>query len=432
MTLRRRKTETGAKSSGLLSRRNFVKVGLVGGAGLGLGVWYKASTWPGTPPSDATFAPNAYLRIGEDGSVTVMVDRSEMGQGVATALPQLVAEELDVPWERIGFDFAPAHPAYGSLGIQATGGSTSVAASWGPLRQAGATAREMLKRAAGERLGVPIGELSTESGHVLAPDGTRLGYGELAAAAAALEVPEDVLLRATSEHTIIGTSVPRLDVPAKTRGTATFGIDAGPEDARVALVARCPVFGGRVRSFDPAPALAVSGVEEVVQIRSGVAVVATGYVAARAGRDALAVEWDEGPAADLDDEDIFAQLDAAARDDGRKVSEEGDVDMALSGAVDAVHATYRLPYLAHATMEPMNCTAWVRDGRCTVWAPTQFQNAPGILGGAARQVAAEAAGVSADRTEVHTTFLGGGFGTSRRAGLRRRSGGARRQGVGGR
>ncbi len=189
-----------------------------------------------------------------------------------------------------------------------------------------------------------------------------------------------------------------------------FGIDAGPAGARVAVVARCPVFGGSLRSFDPAPALAVPGVEEVVEIAGGVAVVATGYVAATRGRDALVVDWDEGPGRALDDAEIFRRLEAAALETGRTVHDRGDVEAALAVAGEPVRARYRLPYLAHATMEPMNCTAWVRDGRCTVWAPTQFQSAPGLVGGGTRQVAAAAAGVSPDDTEVHTTLLGGGFG----------------------
>ena len=219
-------------------------------------------------------------------------------------------------------------------------------------------------------------------------------------------------LKDPADFRLIGKSLPRLDIPLKTTGEAVFGIDAGPSDTRVAVVARSPVFGGSVRSFDPNPALAVSGVDEVVELESGVAVVASvaaGYVAAKAGRDALVVEWDEGPDSELDDAEIFRRF-AAAQDDGRSVRDDGDVDTAFAEGVAPIQATYQAPYLAHATMEPMNCTAWVRDGRCTVWTGTQFPNGPGIVGGGARQVAAKAAGVGADDTEVHATFLGGGFG----------------------
>lgn len=402
--------ESGATGRGL-SRRTFVKIGVVAGAGLTVGVGWRLLSDPEPPPSDAPFAPNAFVRVGEDGTVTVVVAQSEMGQGVATALPQLVAEELRVAWRDVDFTFAPAHPAYANAaGLQVTGGSMSVVTAWEPLRTAGATARWLLEEAAARRWGVPHGEVTTSDGVVTGPDGTTLSYAELATEAATLETPDEVPLTPLSEAHLIGTDVPRLDIPEKTTGRAVFGIDAGPEDARVAVVARCPVFGGTLRSFDPAPALAVDGVEEVVEIGSGVAVVARGYPAASAGRDALTVEWDEGETASLDDAEIFRRLREGVREGGRELVSLGDVDAALASADRTVSATYRLPYLAHATMEPMNCTAWVRDGRCTVWAPTQFQSAPRVAGGGSRQVAAAAAGVSVDDTEVHTTFLGGGFG----------------------
>ncbi|NIR38101.1 MAG: molybdopterin-dependent oxidoreductase, partial [Actinobacteria bacterium] len=232
----------GAERRTSLSRRTFVKIGVVAGAGLTLGVSYRVVSGPGAPPTDATFAPNAFLRIDDDGVITVMVGRSEMGQGVATALPQLLAEELDAPWEAVSYAFAPAHPAYGFAGIQATGGSTSVVQSWEPLRQAGATARQMLREAAARRWGVTVDETRTRDGRVIAPDGTELAYAELASDAAALPVPDDVPLKAPKDFRLIGRSLPRLDVVEKTTGAAVFGVDAGPADARVAMVARCPVF----------------------------------------------------------------------------------------------------------------------------------------------------------------------------------------------
>ncbi len=409
------KSPPGPESS-RLSRRSFVKIGVVVGTGLTLGITWRATRRPGLPETDATFAPNAYLRIDADGSVTIMVDRSEMGQGVATALPQLVAEELDVAWDQVSFDFAPAHAIYGSGGMQVTGGSTSVAESWRPLRLAGATARWMLREAAAREWGVPVDGLETADGRVTGgPDGQALSYAELAGAAASVPVPETVPLKEASEFRLIGRSAPRLDVPSKVTGEAVFGLDAGPADARVAVVARPPVFGGRVRSFDASRALAVDGVDEVVELDGGVAVVARGYVAATRGRDALVIEWEDGPEPDLDDEAIFARLRRAAQEDGRVVREDGDVSASTargeSGAGEAAAALrveYTLPYLAHATMEPMNCTAWVRDGVCTVWAPTQFQNSPSVIGRGARQVARKASG--AREAEVVTTFLGGGFG----------------------
>jgi len=395
-----------------VSRRRFIKIGVVAGAGLTLGVTYKVMSGPGMPATDATFAPNAFLRIDSDGSITVMVGQSEMGQGVSTSLPQLVAEELDVAWDQVAFAFAPAHPAYGVAGgMQVTGGSTSVVQAWRPMREAGATARWMLREAAAQQWGVSADQVQMREGLAIGPGaGQRLSYGELASAAATLDVPKDVPLKDPSDFRLIGTSAPRLDVPAKTTGEAVFGIDAGPPDTRVALVARCPVFGGSLRSFDASAALAMDGVDEVVEIESGVAVVGSGYVAAKAGRDALVIEWDEGEGAALNDAEISRIMEEAVREGGKSKRNDGDVDAVFAAAGDPIQATYRLPYLAHATMEPMNCTAWVRDGRCTVWAPTQFQTAPSIIGGGSLQVAADAAGVGVDDTEVHTTFLGGGFG----------------------
>jgi len=396
-------TDDGSRT---LTRRTFVKVGVVAGAGLTLGIGWRVTRDPGLPESDATWVPNAYLRVDENGSVTVLVPRAEMGQGVATALPQLVAEELDVPWTRVSFEFAPAHEAYGMM---VTGGSRSVSQLCEPLRHAGATARAMLAQAAARRWGLSTENLETRDGEVIGPDGSTLGYGELAAEAATLDAPDEVPLKDPADFTKIGTSLPRLDVEAKSTGQAVFGIDAGPPDARVAVVARSPVFGGRLRSFRSDAALEVPGVEEVVELGSGVAVVATGYMAAQAGRNALVLDWDEGAASGVDDAEIRDRL-RSALPDGRAIRDDGDVEAALEEAEDVIRATYRLPYLAHATMEPMNCTAWVRDGRCTVWTGTQFQSAPGIVGGGARQVAAQAAGVEVEDTEVHTTFLGGGFG----------------------
>lgn len=262
-----------------VSRRTFIKVGIAGGAGLSLGIYFKVRSGPGMPPTDAAFAPSAWLRIDEDDTITFVIDKSEMGQGITTALPQLIAEELEVPLESISYTFAPAHPAYRSpmMGMQMTGGSTSVLTAWEPLREAGATARWLLREAAAGRWGVAADRIRMLEGTAIHPDGSTLSYGELASAAAAIPLPETVELKDPSEFRLIGKSPQRLDIPAKTRGEATFGVDAGPPDARVAVVARSPVFGGAVGSYDPAPALAVAGVHEVVDIENGVAVVAEGY-----------------------------------------------------------------------------------------------------------------------------------------------------------
>ena len=401
-------SENGKKP--MMTRRTFVKVAGLAGTGLALGIGYKVMSGPGVPYTDAAFAPNPFLRIETDGSITVMVGKAEMGQGVATSLPMLVAEELEVPFERVAFAFAPAHLAYGAaLGMQVTGGSTSIVEMWEVLREAGATAREMLREAAAQEWDVPAADVVMRDAMAHHPDGSTLAYADLAVAAASVAVPENVPLKDPSEFRIIGLPQPRLDVPQKTTGQAIFGVDAGPADARVAMVARCPVFGGAVRSFDATAALAMPGVQEVLEISSGVAVLADGYWPALKGRDALVVEWDEGEAAGLDDAEISRRLAAGIDEGGGVAAEHGAVEAATGG--EAITAEYELPYLAHATMEPMNCTALVEDGRCTVWAATQFQNGPAMLGGGgARQVAAAAAGVSADDTVVHSTFLGGGFG----------------------
>jgi len=402
-----------AVDSGDVSRRTFIKVVSVAGVGLTLGVTYKVVTSsPAAPATDAAFAPDAWLRIGDDDVVTIMVHKSEMGQGITTALPQLVAEELEVPVERVAFAFAPAHTAYRTppLGMQLTGGSTSVMSSWEPLRRAGATARLMLREAAAQRWGVSADQVRMAEGLAMHPDGSTLSYGELASEAAAVVVPEAVPLKDPSEFRTIGTSPERLDIRVKTTGQAVFGMDAGPSDTRVAVIARSPVFGGVLRSFDPAPALAIEGVDEVVEVAAGVAVVANGYWAAKKGSDALRIEWDEGEGRVLDDAEISRRFREAVQAGGRAARDDGDVDVAMVDAHTSVSSTYSLPYLAHTTMEPMNCTAVVENGHCTVWAPTQFQDAPGFMGGGSRQAAAKAAGLDEDDVELHTTFLGGGFG----------------------
>lgn len=402
--------------SGGLSRRAFITAGALAGGGLALAIWARGRMRDEPPsPGGAAFAPDAWIRLGADGWLTVMVDRSEMGQGISTALPMLVAEEMDADWDRVRFEFAPANSAYynPAMGMQVTGGSTAIRAAWHPLRQAGATARAMLLAAAAEQLGVDSESLATEPGQVVhAASGRRLSYAALADAAARLPVPSRVPLKDPTTFRLIGRSTRRLDTPAKVTGRAIFGIDAGPADTQVAVVARSPVFGGRAESVDDSAALAVPGVRRVVRIGSGVAVVAGNYWVAEQGRRALRVTWaDDGAAPALDDAAIWSRLSALADGPGRRVRQEGNASDALSGAPRRLEAEYRLPFLAHATMEPMCCTADVRADHVTIWAPTQFQAGPRYLaGGGARGVAAREAGVSIDAVDVITTFLGGGFG----------------------
>ncbi len=394
-----------------MERREFIRVAAGVGAGLTLAVSLDGCSEP-APSSTAAFAPNAWIRIGTDGVVTVMVDRSEMGQGISTALPMLVAEELDADWGLVRYQFAPANEAYYNpiMKIQATGGSTSVRAAWGPLRQAGATARAMLIGAAAAEWKVRPEECGTEAGFVVhAGSGRRAGYGALAEAAAGLPVPAAVTLKKSSEFRLIGQPLRRLDLLDKVTGRAVFGSDAGPRDALVAVIARSPTLGGTLVTYDPIGALAVPGVKQVFQTTSGVAVVATTFWAARTGRNALKVLWNEGVAAALSDATISEELDTLIASGGRLAESAGDLASVVPATL--LEAVFDVPYLAHATMEPMNCTADVRADGVTVWAPTQFQAAPSFMaGGGARGVAASIAGVSVDQVEIHTTHLGGGFG----------------------
>jgi isoquinoline 1-oxidoreductase beta subunit len=396
------------------SRRDFVKAGLVAGTGLTLAVSLEGCGKEAPPaPGTAPFAPDAWIRIGTDDTVTVMVDRSEMGQGVSTALPMLVAEELDADWSTIRYRFAPANEAYYNPligGMQLTGGSTSVRAAWLPLREAAAKARSMLVTAAATSWGVPAERCSTENGSVVAPDGRRVRFGAVAAAAASVPMPATATLKAPADFRFIGKPMLRLDLPDQVTGRTLFGIDAMPEGVLVAVVARSPVFGGTLRSVEEAAARAIPGVRDVVRIEEGVAVVADGYAAAHAGRDALKIEWDEGVLATLDDAGVSAQLEALGKAEGKVARSAGMGGDFTADPARTLEAVFEVPYLAHATMEPMNCTADVRADSVTVWAPTQFQAGPRMLGGGTRGVAARVGGVPLSRVTVHTTHLGGGFG----------------------
>ena len=384
------------------TRREFLQAATAAGTGLVIGF-----TLPGCarPPEGPPLEPNAWLRIGTDESILVIVDRSEMGQGVATSLPMLLAEELEADWSKIRIEFAPADPAYNNLlfGMQGTGGSSSIRAAYGPLRQAGAAAREVLIAAAAQTWGADRSACRAEQGAVVHTDGRRVTYGRLVETARTLPVPTDPPLKEPSDWKIIGTRVPRLDTPSKVDGSAQFGIDVTVPGLLVAVVARCPVFGGAVASFDPAAAQAVPGVRHVVQISSGVAVVADGYWPAKTGRDALQVSWTEGPNAAVSSAGISQLFAERAGRPGARARHDGNPDAALPAAARRVEAVYETPFLAHATMEPMNATAHVRADGVDIWAPTQFQTG-------AHQMGAAIGGVVPELVKVHTTYLGGGFG----------------------
>ncbi len=401
----------------LQSRREFLRSGAAAAGGLVIAACVPGCSRQAPPKSDAPFAPNAWVRVLADGSVSVVIDRSEMGQGVLTSLAMLAAEELDADWERLRVEQAPANEAYVNpafpVPVQVTGGSASVRAAWLPMRQAGAKARAMLVAAAAREWGVEPATCRTDKGRVIhEASGRMLGYGELAESAAKLPVPERVELKDPKDFRLIGQPLKRVDTGAKVKAEAQFGIDVRVPGMLVAVVARCPVLGGKLGKLDERKARAVPGVHQVFAIDSGVAVVAENYWAATKGREALDLTWEEGPNAELSTEALKAAFKAlAARGEARPARREGDAAKALGAAAGAVTASYELPFLAHAAMEPMNCTAHVDKDRCRVWAPTQYQSGfPMFLGGGALNAAKKACGLSADRIEIHTTQLGGGFG----------------------
>lgn len=400
-----------------ISRRRFFKIS-VAGAGLAIGFGHASCTEQGARQraSDA-FSPSAYLTITPHGQVTIYVIESEMGQGVWTSLPMLVAEELDVDLATVRVEQAPLLPEFRD---NITWGSESIRKAWIRLRQAGAIAREMLVSAAAERWRVPARECIARNGSIVhTPSGKAASYGDFAVAAARLPIPEKVSLKGPHEYTKIGMSTPMLDAPAKSRGIAVFGIDVKLDGMLVATVVHCPVFGGTLKELDETGALSVPGVRHVVRIDTGVAVVADHFWAAKKGRDALKLRWDPGPHAELSSESIRQDYAQAMQGDAEIVKQVGARERRPGTDSRTIQATYEAPFQAHATMEPMCCTADVRDGWCEIWAPTQ---APGLAQGTAaryllskperllEKLKLKVTGDSLQRIRVHTTFLGGGFG----------------------
>ena len=350
-------------------------------------------------------ALNAYLRIAPDNSITVVCASAEMGQGVLTALPMLLAEELDADWSRIGVVQAPVDAAYANplFGMQATGGSATVRGFWEPLRKAGAAAREMLVAAAAAQWKLDAATLRTENGHVIAPKGSKLSYGALTSLAAKLPVPVQPKLKDPKDFRLLGKPLKRLDTPAKVNGTGRFGIDVQVPGMWVAVMARAPQPGAKPTRFNDAAAAAVAGVRQVLVIPSGVAVLADGYWAAKSGRDALQVEWDLGTHAALSSAGVSDMLATAADQADALSRDEGNVRDAAANSALSVDALYEAPYLAHACMEPMNCTAHVRGDEVEIWAGTQSQ-------GPAQRILGAVAQVAPAKVKINTLLLGGGFG----------------------
>ena len=357
----------------------------------------------------ATMRLQGFVSISPGGIVTIVQPQSEMGQGVMTSIPMLVAEELDCSWSQVRVESFPAidkiynNPAFGIMG---TGGSSSILGWYMPARKVGAQARAMLVAAAAAKFGVGASELRTQDGVVYHDASSRkASYGELVAAAAGLTAPADVTLKSPDKFKIIGTPVKRVDIPDKVTGRTQFGIDVVVPGMRFAAIKQSPVFGGTVGHYDDSKILKRPGVKNVVNLKNAVAVVADRFWRAKAALDALEVAWIAGSAATLDDAKISAELKAALGDDASAAvaKQVGDAAAALKGAAKVVSAEYHVPYLAHATMEPMNCTASVTADSCEIWAPTQ---GPGPL----QQVAQHVTNFPANKITVHQTYLGGGFG----------------------
>ena len=391
------------------SRREFLKTGVAVGAGLTI-AFYLPSSLAGKRATDTTFKPNAFIRVASDGNVTVVVKHLEMGQGVNTGLPTLVAEELDVPWDKIRVESAPADASlYNNLSwgkMQGTGGSSSMANSYIQLRRAGATARAMLIAAAAEEWQVDAKSLSTRDGMVLhPPSGRKSGYGHLAERAAAMPVPvpADITLKSEHDFKYIGKQFKRTDTFSKSTGSAQFAGDMKMPGLLTAVLAHPPRFGAQVAHMHAEKALAMPGVRAVVEVPRGVAVVATDFWSAKKGRDALQIEWDESVAERVSSAELRQHYLELLEQPGTVAYNEGNAASAFAAAPTKLEARFEFPYLAHAPMEPLNCVVYLKNDRCEIWAGSQSQTAD-------QATAAGIAGLKPEQVFIHTTLAGGSFG----------------------
>jgi len=386
-----------------LSRRRLLQVGAAAGGGLLLSLGLPS----GKAGAAEDFAPNAFIRIGSDGQIVFTMSYVEMGQGNYTAIPMLIAEELDVNLKQVRLEHAPPNEklyANPMLGVQATGNSNAIRSAWKPLREAGATARIMLVAAAAKRWSADPKSCRAQDGEVVhVPTGRRLKYGELAADAAKVPIPAGVTLKAPGDFKLIGTPAKRLDTPAKVNGTAVYGIDVRPPGVRIATLAQSPVFGGRVKSLDDTATKTVKGVRQIVRLDDAVAVVADHMGAAKKGLAALKIEWDDGPHAKLTTEDVGRELEQATLGSGAVAQNIGDADKAMASAGTKVESIYQVPFLAHATMEPMNCTVHVHKDSCEIWIGSQAV-------ARVQAAAAKTLGLPLEKVVVHNHLIGGGFG----------------------
>lgn len=387
------------------SRRNFLRSAVHGAAGLTLAIYLPGAA-NAAPAAAAPFEPNAFVRIGADNTVTVIAKHVEMGQGAYTGLATLVAEELDAAWSQVRVEGAPADAKrYNNLvfgPVQGTGGSTAIANSFEQMRKAGASARAMLVSAAAAQWQVPAAEISVSDG-VLSHGSRKATFGELANAAAQLPVPADVTLKSPQHFKLIGKQAPRKDSGDKVNGRAQFTQDVHLPGMLTAVVAHAPRFGATVKSFDASKARAIKGVVNVVQIPSGVAVLAKDTWSAKQGRDALKIVWDESRAFKLGSEEIFTQFRALAQKPGLVARNDGNADATLAGATRVLRAAYDFPYLAHAAMEPLNCVVHIRDNECELWYGAQFQSIdqPAVAG---------LLGLPPEKVKINMLYAGGSFG----------------------
>lgn len=389
-----------------MQRRDFLKISVAASGGLLVGFQFPGIVSVASAQSSAnSFMPNAFVRIGTDERITVIVNHSEMGQGVYTSLPMLLAEELDADWTKVGYESAPVDPKYNhpAFGLQMTGGSSSVWSGLEQFRQAGAAARALLVAAAAQQWNVDAATCRTESGAVLDPSNRKLTYGQLVGAAAKLTPPANVQLKDPKTFKLIGKPIKRLDTPVKLNGAAVFGIDVKLPGMLTAVIARPPIFGAKMKSFDDSRARSMAGVRKIVAVPAGVAVIADTFWQAKMARDVLQVDWDEGSMQNFSTSQMMQEFRERAKSTGTSVRKDGDAAGALANAAKKIEAVYEVPYLSHLMMEPLNCVVDLRPDSCEVWTGSQFQTVD-------RANAAKVAGLPNEKVQLHTTFLGGGFG----------------------
>ncbi|MCI0508425.1 MAG: xanthine dehydrogenase family protein molybdopterin-binding subunit [Gammaproteobacteria bacterium] len=404
-----------------INRRDFLKISAGTGAGFIIGISFAGCDNNQSPGAEKTsadsFMPSAWLSISPDNTITIKIAEVDMGQGVMTALPMLIAEELEADWSKIKVEHAPLEPAYG---YQVTGGSDTIRTSWNTLRNAGAIAKTMLLAAAAKTWNVPESECIAEQSFIVhKPSQRKLSYGELAKAASSVPIPKSVTLKTPGQFRLLGQSMPRLDNLEKINGTAVYGIDVMLPGLLTAAIKHCPVFGGKLKSVDSGNAEKVSGVKKVVKLEAAVAVVADNYWSAQKGLQALNIVWDKGPNQDVSSQTISTSLQQAVHKNEKIVQNKGAAEAVINGSSRIVEAVYELPFQAHATMEPMNCTAYVKDGKCDVWVSTQepsgAQNTAfnEVFSGLGKQIEKLKQRLNGGRLEsvrIHKTAIGGGFG----------------------